>query len=361
MVSFIESRLATMRQADGGSELSTRSSGWELQPEVGQWLVRWEDITLVRVIGRGSYGRVYAARWNETPVACKVLVNAGARACQQGVRGPGAGGCKQLCVPPAGLQLFGQGEIYGRNTCLHSSAAPGADEFNPELVLPEATMKELQQVCPARSPAVVCVAAQPGAACGRCASPSLPFPPALGSLQEAVAMAMMRHPNIIQFMGLCALPACILTGKAGGWCTGTGSHSAADAKHDASLVASTCYNAAHPGPAITTAELCSRGSLYDVLRGASRDPAKAAELTWQLRLRMALDAATGLLYLHCRTPQILHRDVKSPNLVSCHSFRLRSPWNWACHKAEHGLHALSSGHAGWSLRQPDRYATLGLC
>jgi serine/threonine protein kinase len=29
----------------------------------------------------------------------------------------------------------------------------------------------------------------------------------------------------------------------------------------------------------------------------------------------ALDAATGLLYLHRRSPPIIHRDVKSPNLL----------------------------------------------
>lgn len=130
-------------------------------------------------------------------------------------------------------------------------------------------------------------------------------------------MAMMRHPNIIQFMGLCALPACILTGKTGGRSVGTSSRPASGIRHRPALLATTCINAARPAPATAAAELCSRGSLYDVLRGAARDPAKAAELTWQLRLRMALDAATGLLYLHCRTPQILHRDVKSPNLVSC--------------------------------------------
>ena len=47
---------------------------------------------------------------------------------------------------------------------------------------------------------------------------------------------------------------------------------------------------------------------YDVLRAAQRDPAAAAQLTWQRRLEMALDAAMGLLYLHRRSPPIVHRD-----------------------------------------------------
>ena len=54
------------------------------------------------------------------------------------------------------------------------------------------------------------------------------------------------------------------------------------------------------------AEYCSRGSLYDCLAAAREQPAAAAQLTWQRRLGIAIDAGTGLLYLHRRN--ILHRD-----------------------------------------------------
>lgn len=33
--------------------------------------------------------------------------------------------------------------------------------------------------------------------------------------QEAAVMARMRHPNVVQFMGLCRLPPALLTGKEG--------------------------------------------------------------------------------------------------------------------------------------------------
>ena len=48
-----------------------------------------------------------------------------------------------------------------------------------------------------------------------------------------------------------------------------------------------------------------------------RDPAQAAagELSWARRLNMALEAAKGVLYLHSRTPAVLHRDLKSANLL----------------------------------------------
>ncbi|KAK3027502.1 hypothetical protein RJ639_040217 [Escallonia herrerae] len=54
------------------------------------------------------------------------------------------------------------------------------------------------------------------------------------------------------------------------------------------------------------------GSLWDVLHG----PVKKEKLDWNTRLRIALGAAQGLAYLHhdC-SPRIIHRDVKSSNIL----------------------------------------------
>ncbi|KAL4427896.1 hypothetical protein ABPG75_001985 [Micractinium tetrahymenae] len=86
--------------------------------------------------------------------------------------------------------------------------------------------------------------------------------------KEAQVMATLRHPNIVQFLGICSEP-----------------------------------------PAIVT-EYASHGSLLDVLRGAGQPG-----LTWVRRLSMALDAAKGMLALHAHNPPILHRDLKSANLL----------------------------------------------
>jgi serine/threonine protein kinase len=43
-------------------------------------------------------------------------------------------------------------------------------------------------------------------------------------------------------------------------------------------------------------------------------------LTWELRLKIAIDIAQGMRYLHSRSPPILHRDLKTPNVMVCHDF-----------------------------------------
>ncbi|XP_062219189.1 serine/threonine-protein kinase CTR1-like isoform X2 [Phragmites australis] len=90
-------------------------------------------------------------------------------------------------------------------------------------------------------------------------------------LREVAIMKSLRHPNIVLLMGAVTQP---------------------------------------PNLSIVT-EYLSRGSLYSLLHrhGASEN----LDEWW--RLSMAFDVAKGMNYLHKRNPPIVHRDLKSPNLL----------------------------------------------
>ncbi|MED6162076.1 copper transport protein ctr1 [Stylosanthes scabra] len=90
-------------------------------------------------------------------------------------------------------------------------------------------------------------------------------------LREVAIMKRLRHPNIVLFMGAVTQP---------------------------------------PNLSIVT-EYLSRGSLYRLLHR----PGAKEVLDERRRLSMAYDVAKGMNYLHKRNPPIVHRDLKSPNLL----------------------------------------------
>ncbi|WZY68408.1 hypothetical protein YC2023_000648 [Brassica napus] len=68
-------------------------------------------------------------------------------------------------------------------------------------------------------------------------------------------------------------------------------------------------------------ELMEKGSLDAQLHGPSRGSA----LTWHMRMKIALDTARGVEYLHerCRPP-VIHRDIKSSNILLDSSFNAKN-------------------------------------
>ena len=55
------------------------SGGLALRTSARLWEVQWPELTVLRRIGRGSFGSVYLAEWQRTAVALKVLVRQGER------------------------------------------------------------------------------------------------------------------------------------------------------------------------------------------------------------------------------------------------------------------------------------------
>eukprot|EP01132_Coremiostelium_polycephalum_P004784 gene4784-5967_t len=101
--------------------------------------------------------------------------------------------------------------------------------------------------------------------------------------REIELMRNLRHPNVIQFLGSCTI---------------------------------------FPDLCICT-EYMPRGSLYSILH----DP--NILLPWALVKKMCIDAAKGIVYLHNSNPVILHRDLKSHNLLV--------EENWKVKVADFGL------------------------
>ncbi|KAI0488239.1 hypothetical protein KFK09_028066 [Dendrobium nobile] len=68
-----------------------------------------------------------------------------------------------------------------------------------------------------------------------------------------------------------------------------------------------------PGNCCLVYEYVSNGSLHSWLHGLSRRP---HQLDWRSRLRIALDLAHGLQYIHEHTlPRVVHKDIKSSNVL----------------------------------------------
>jgi len=85
-------------------------------------------------------------------------------------------------------------------------------------------------------------------------------------------------------------------------------------------------------------EYCHRGSLYDVLSDTS------TEIGWERILRAANDTLRGLLCLHSWKPQIVHRDLKTLNLLVDN--------NWIVKVCDFGLSRFTAGNE-------ENLATLG--
>ena len=90
--------------------------------------------------------------------------------------------------------------------------------------------------------------------------------------REVSLMAGLSHPNTVGLLGICMQPFCIIT------------------------------------------DFCAYGDLFSYI--ASRRE-RNAPLPMDYILTVLKDIANGMNFLHTATPPILHRDLKSPNIMLC--------------------------------------------
>jgi hypothetical protein len=98
-------------------------------------------------------------------------------------------------------------------------------------------------------------------------------------LKEVRLMKQLRHPCVLQFLGACI----------------TENH------RDLAIIM----------------EFMPRNSLWSILHD------EAQELAWPTLLAMLVDTARGMCYLHTRRPPIIHRDLKSHNLLVDEAWRVK--------------------------------------
>lgn len=99
--------------------------------------------------------------------------------------------------------------------------------------------------------------------------------------KEAAIMSNLDgHPNIVSLIGVCLEPGCY------------------------ALVL----------------EFMKNGSIESLLREEER-PVEVER--WLCRINMGLDVAIGMEFLHSRNPQIVHRDLKSSNVLVDDRYRCK--------------------------------------
>ena len=106
---------------------------------------------------------------------------------------------------------------------------------------------------------------------------------------ECAVMEVIRHPNIVLFLGACT--------KSPNLCI--------------------------------VLEYCARGSLWSLLHDMQ------IRMTWDYRKKFALDIAKGVYYLHTSKQPILHRDLKSLNILLDHALTAKlADFGWTRIKAK---------------------------
>lgn len=126
------------------------------------WQLQWSELEIERKVGRGSFGVVYRARWQETPVAVKVLIDRGALGTLAGLLvHPAACVVGRPCPCSAAVCCLRCEQRLGATDCRHCHLSAADTSLQSEgLELPDETMRELEA--------------------------------------EAAVMIRMRHPNVVQ-------------------------------------------------------------------------------------------------------------------------------------------------------------------
>lgn len=94
-------------------------------------------------------------------------------------------------------------------------------------------------------------------------------------MKEAFIMRQLRHPNVLQVLGVCTDPPCIIM------------------------------------------EYMPRGSLFQLIHNQN------VSLDWPIVRKLAIEICRGMAYLHGCNPPLIHRDLKPHNLLVDDMWRVK--------------------------------------
>ncbi|OSX69090.1 hypothetical protein BU14_1872s0001 [Porphyra umbilicalis] len=227
----------------------------------GAFEVDFAALELTTRIGEGALAEVWAGRWLEAPVAVKIFKDRSSavamyRLCD------GIGDADDSAN--AGVDADDPTASASDLRRIRSDCQAGASlEAVDHLIYPCDSFASLRDASKAAGGGGIGAAPSPGSS----ADPSISF------LQEVSVLSNLRHPNILLYMGACVRPTsplCIIS----------------------ELIVGESLRARLHGPSV--------GSLV---------------FTAEVRLRVSIDIARGMLYLHSRSPMLLHRGLKSSNIL----------------------------------------------
>jgi len=298
LLRWVKAWLTTRVGSERTPPLATSSS--KQCASLGSFEFTWGDVLAAQPLGLGSFGEVFLATWKEGKerhqdrrlTALKVLVDAKAIVAQaieaNGTDGVSLGGGEGSGVltparfaSPRKLGSFSNnlGSYSGDASMQNTSflIRSGSGSSTPNVEL-SPRFEEL--VASAHTIAIV---------------------PRGSLLEKAAALANINHPNIVGFEGICLRP-----------------------------------------PALAF-EFCPRGSLYNLLHAGKlgdRPATGTTQLTWLKTLKILLDAASGMHYIHSQRPQLVHTGLTSNNILLTEE--------WTAKVADAGLRALIEAALGKS-------------
>eukprot|EP01137_Pigoraptor_chileana_P037720 Opistho-2@35233 len=236
-------------------------------------LIDATEISLGDKVAEGSFGEVYRAVFRGTTVAVKVLKSIG-RDDESESQTSGSGNAARK---KSESLIKGVGGSNGNTSLTHTKGAVLSNASSGWGAKNEDSSDNVARPTPRSRLSILSTtfAFRRSLVGGSSVSRSRSMAHLRGRdfLNEIDLLANLRHPHIVLYMGYCQMPQMAIV-----------------------------------------QEFMAKGSVFSLLQE------NKGQIDWNLKLRMACDAAMGVEYLHRNTPPIIHRDLKTPNLLIDNNF-----------------------------------------